>query len=258
MKLKAIGLVAVYIGWWGCAIEAPDICTNPPTIKVSNTEMPDCGQPNGMLTLTATGGKAPYTLVLNDTLSQNETSFVNLKEGEYTLQITDANNCSAILKVTLETKPTDLSVSAINTHTAGCNGTSGIILLEAVGGAGPYDYALNGGPFQEASRFDNLAYGSYQATVRDTKGCEVSQEVYVPSGESYSASVEGIIQANCATSGCHGDVRQPILNSLEQIQSFASRIRARTQAGTMPPNATLSQAEIDIIACWVDDGARNN
>jgi len=35
-------------------------------------------------------------------------------------------------------------------------------------------------------------------------------------------------------------------------------MKARTQSRNMPKEGTLTQAEIDAIGCWVDDGALNN
>jgi len=82
-----------------------------------------------------------------------------------------------------------------------------------------------------------------------------------PGGTSFSQSVLPIIQANCAVSGCHAGQQQPTLQSHTQISSNASKIKLRTSNGTMPPpqsGNSLTQEEIDAIACWVDAGAPNN
>jgi hypothetical protein len=83
-----------------------------------------------------------------------------------------------------------------------------------------------------------------------------------PDGVSFSQTISPIINSSCAVSGCHVTGRQlPTLETYEQISSNAARIKERTSNGTMPPASsgiTLSQEQIDAIACWVEAGAPNN
>ena len=83
-----------------------------------------------------------------------------------------------------------------------------------------------------------------------------------PGGTSFSQTISPIIESKCAISGCHVSGQQrPTLETYEQISSNASRIKARTSNGTMPPatsGKSLSADEIEAIACWVDAGAPDN
>lgn len=83
-----------------------------------------------------------------------------------------------------------------------------------------------------------------------------------PEGTSFSQTVSPIIQANCAVSGCHVTGQQlPTLETYDQIASNANKIKTRTSNGTMPPStamSSLTQQQIDDIACWVDAGAPEN
>jgi len=79
------------------------------------------------------------------------------------------------------------------------------------------------------------------------------------SGVSFSASISPIISTNCALPQCHGG--SPFLPDFREfsiIQSKAAKIRTRTQNRSMPQIGSLTQQEIDLIACWVDDGALDN
>lgn len=67
-----------------------------------------------------------------------------------------------------------------------------------------------------------------------------------------------IIQKDCAISGCHNGSQSPRLETNQEVIANAARIKSETQAGSMPRNRTLSDQEIELIACWVDDGALNN
>lgn len=83
-----------------------------------------------------------------------------------------------------------------------------------------------------------------------------------PGGTSFSQTVNPIIQSNCAVSGCHVNGQQmPTLETYAQISANSARIKARTSNGTMPPpssSKSLSQKQIDDIACWVNAGAPEN
>ncbi len=67
-----------------------------------------------------------------------------------------------------------------------------------------------------------------------------------------------IIQANCATSSCHGGSQSPNMSTKENIINSSSRILARASAGTMPPSGKIPDADISKISCWVNDSTPNN
>jgi len=83
-----------------------------------------------------------------------------------------------------------------------------------------------------------------------------------PQTTTYSGVVQPIIASNCAISGCHdGSNTLPDWSDFSNVQSNAALIKQRTSNRTMPPsnaNVTLTAAEIEQIACWVDSGAQNN
>jgi hypothetical protein len=78
---------------------------------------------------------------------------------------------------------------------------------------------------------------------------------------SFATDVNPIIQANCVVNGCHiAGAQSPTFDDYAQISAQADKIKARTVAETMPPSgsSSLTNAEIDIIAAWVDGGHPNN
>jgi len=83
-----------------------------------------------------------------------------------------------------------------------------------------------------------------------------------PGGTSFSQTISPLISTNCAITGCHVNGQQaPTLENYAQISANAGRIKAKTSNGTMPPptsGQSLTQQEIDDIACWVDAGAPDN
>lgn len=75
----------------------------------------------------------------------------------------------------------------------------------------------------------------------------------------FESDIKPLIQANCALTGCHATAgTPPELSTFEMVQARAADIRHITQSRQMPPPSSgmsLSQEEIDKIACWVEQGA---
>jgi mono/diheme cytochrome c family protein len=75
----------------------------------------------------------------------------------------------------------------------------------------------------------------------------------------FENDIRELIQTNCALPGCHAAGGTfPELSSFERVHNRAADIRRVTQSGEMPPPASgrsLSQEEIELIACWVEQGA---
>ncbi|MBK6993400.1 MAG: T9SS type A sorting domain-containing protein [Lewinellaceae bacterium] len=92
----------------------------------------------------------------------------NLPNGTYNVTATDANGCTATTTFTINVQLLGGSSVSINLV---CNGdNSGLIMALGSGGVLPYQYSLNGGPFQTSGTFNNLLAGTYTVTVRDADG----------------------------------------------------------------------------------------
>ena len=95
----------------------------------------------------------------------------------------------------------------------------------------------------------SCSYNSFEEKIKDEMDC---------SQITYSTSISSIIETNCSIPGCHSGSQSPDFRDFTNIQLNASRIKIRTQNRTMPKVGSLTQQEIDMIACWVDNGALNN
>jgi hypothetical protein len=78
----------------------------------------------------------------------------------------------------------------------------------------------------------------------------------------FAADVQPIIQSLCATnSSCHaaGSANSGgAFTSYTEINNKKSNIRAQILSGAMPQTGTISQAQINALICWIDNGAPNN
>jgi hypothetical protein len=218
-----------------------------------------CATPNGSITPNPTGGDGPYQFALDAGAYASVTSFASLGAGNYVLKVKDKNGCEKTQNVTLTTPGSSVVISSVTPASSGCGTSSGSIAINATG-TGTLSYQLNAGTPVANATFSNLAAGTYTIKVIDGAGCSTSQGgIKVLNGTSYASNVQSIIQSNCAISGCHvsGTGRQNFSNKATVIAN-ASTIKSRTAAGSMPPAGKLPQAQLNLIACWVDDGALDN
>ena len=112
--------------------------------------------------------------------------------GNYSVSITNANDCKAVKKFTVTSSGVATITDAIVTDFAG-NGNS--ILLEFIG-VGNYEFSLDGSYFQDNPLFTGIAPGKYLAIANDKNGCGVSVpfDIYVldyprfftPNGDGYN------------------------------------------------------------------------
>lgn len=223
------------------------------------TQATSCSTANGSLQVSATGGKQPYSFSIGGT-AQPEGKFENLSAGVYTVSVTDANACSAFVE-NVSIKASDFTFATELTGDSDCLGANGQVKIIVEPTHPPYMYRRGTGSFVDNNIFTELPAGSHAFTVKDGNGCSVNLMVTVPraqSGTSWENDIRPIIVRSCASSGCHNGSSRADLRVFENAKAQAARIKSRTQDRSMPREGTLAQSEIDLIACWVDDGALMN
>ncbi len=82
---------------------------------------------------------------------------------------------------------------------------------------------------------------------------------------SYSMEIEPIINAKCATSGCHvaGGTGNGHLTNYNEVKLKVDNGSLRNRVlndprNPMPPSGALPNSEKDLIRLWLDQGAKNN
>ena len=133
--------------------------------------LPTCTANNGQVTLSVTGGAAPYTYSINNGAPQSTPIFSNLGPGSYTYTITENGGCSGFGTFVLPASAI-INVAPTQTSSIICNGnTNGAITISATGGQAAYSYSINGTNFQSSNNFNNLAAGTYTLFAQDANGC---------------------------------------------------------------------------------------
>ncbi|QSE98711.1 hypothetical protein [Fulvivirga lutea] len=259
-KVISIILILAIFGIFSCTYDQiepqVDCTTSPVEMVLIESKDAECSSSNGSFSVAASGGELPYTFS-SEAGSNSDGVFSNVAAGTYNVIVKDAKGCSSELAVTIQNLG-GVNLDDITASEAGCGSANGSIQVAVSGGEEPYSFFINGGAAQTSNVFNGLDAGSYSITAIDNLDCEVKSNVKITSGVSYQSSIKGIIETNCAISGCHNGSVSPNLTSFSSIQSSANRIEARTANRSMPRGRTLTQQEIDMIACWVDDGALQN
>lgn len=83
----------------------------------------------------------------------------------------DDDECFTTFSQTIPVSVSNPALSVSSQVNPACGQNNGSISLAASGGIGPYNYSLNGAPFQAGSTFSGLGPDSYIVTVRDAIGC---------------------------------------------------------------------------------------
>lgn len=87
-------------------------------------------------------------------------------------------------------------------------------------------------------------------------GMEPGKEVCDPD-ISFLMNIQPIINAKCIM--CHnGTVQTPDFRSYAAIKANAARVKELTAARIMPKEGSLTNEQIKLIGCWVDNGAPDN
>lgn len=149
------------------------------TLAITST--PTCTT-NATLSLTATGGTAPYrySLTPGGPYAPLPTIFNNVLPGTYQYYIIDANNCIEVVSNAITVEPViPLAVSVDLTNAIiNCNGGTSTVTATAINGLGNYVYTLLPiGTTNNTGIFNGVPAGTY--TVSVTSGdCLVSSSPF--------------------------------------------------------------------------------
>lgn len=164
----------------------------------STTNLTCFGSNDGAIYTTASGGNGGfnYTITPNAGLQINPGDFTNLPPGTYTVNVMDANQCTASIQQTI-TQPANTIVITINsvTNVSCFGGNDGEICLSAAGGAAPYSY----NPALTAGCLPNLSAGNYSITATDANGCTNSTNQNISQAPQLNLSVSSTQNASSGT-----------------------------------------------------------
>ena len=165
------------------------------TLNVDAAVDATCGQSNGSITLSTTGGVAPLTFDIGNGGTTNNV-FSNLSAGTYNITVTDFYGCADTESVTLQSGGNAPAISISNVGMANCNMMDGTFTVNGSSGATPYMYDIGNGQTSN-NIFSNLSSGLYTVTLTDDAGCTISESVTINGSEGPSLMIGDVINETC-------------------------------------------------------------
>jgi gliding motility-associated-like protein len=192
----------------GCSAVASITISEPSTLTANGLIVSNVscnGLSDGQAVASASGGTGTYSYSWSTSPVQLTQSAGSLAPGNYSVTVTDANNCIAVDQVTI-TEPAPLSIASAAfpvTCYGNCNGEG--IVIPAGGTPGyTYQWLPDGGTSANAI---NLCPGTYSAIVTDGNGCTINSTLTVTQPAPISVIATG------STTICQGQNTQISANA---------------------------------------------
>ncbi|GAB5552510.1 MAG: hypothetical protein Sapg2KO_21010 [Saprospiraceae bacterium] len=141
----------------------------------TSTNASCAGSFDGRIDTETVGGTPPYRYNWGPGISA-EADPGNLPAGDYVGTITDANGCEATVTALIR-DPSPLAPIRFQCRSF----TADQLRISASGGTTPYMYSIDGGPFSNATVFNQLEGGSFHVVdIQDAQGCQIQQDFLMP------------------------------------------------------------------------------
>ncbi|MCX7769267.1 MAG: PKD domain-containing protein, partial [Flavobacteriales bacterium] len=180
-----------------CTAQVQVTITQPPPLSAAAATTPvTChGLSNGSATITASGGTPGYSYAWSPMGGPGNSS-TSLPANNYTVVVTDANNCQSTVNFAI-TQPPPLQVAPQSVTPVSCyGGNNGSATVAATGGTPNYQYAWSpgGGSGPTAS---NLSANTYTVTVTDQNNCQAQATISITQPPPLTASISNINHVSC-------------------------------------------------------------
>ncbi len=153
-----------------CVVVADTVVTEPDVVAVDFTTVNPItcfGLADGIIDITPSGGTGSFTFLWNDGTVSEDLS--GLDDGNYTVSVTDDNNCLAVAD-TIITEPPLVALDFISVTPITCNGfADGSINITPSGGTGTFSFQWSDGTLTED--ISGLDAGVYSISVSDINNC---------------------------------------------------------------------------------------
>jgi hypothetical protein len=164
----------------------------PINIAVVSITPETCGQANGSITLSASGGDGNFLYYINGQ-SQSSPTFTNLTAGTYTFSVCDMHYCLYDTTIVIPGVPAFVATaSSTNPSCEGsCNGTA------TAYGSSSTAYTVVWSNGQTGATISNLCAGTYTATVTDANGCSSSATTTITDPTAIAVTLDASSDETC-------------------------------------------------------------
>lgn len=164
-----------------------------PLTVTGNVSPPSCfGASTGAIGIHPSGGTPGYTYTWNPSVAVGDTAS-GLPVGNYTVLVTDTNNCQANLSVDI-VQATALTAELQASHPS-CGLANGSITPQVSGGIAPYTYLWTPGNVN-TSTINNIGPGTYTLLITDASNCTLTLSSTI-NDSSPVITVSSLVNVSC-------------------------------------------------------------
>ncbi|HEY1645910.1 MAG TPA: SprB repeat-containing protein, partial [Candidatus Saccharimonadales bacterium] len=179
----------------GCTSTAMVSITQPATPITATTKATNaiCNGGTGSVVVSPKGGVSPYTYLWTPSRQTTATA-TGLSAGNYTIQITDLNGCTATAKVNI-TQPAAITATE-TVNNVMCNGGKGSATVTPMAGVSPYTYLWTPSG-QSTAMATGLNPGNYTIKITDINGCTASATLSITQPTLLTATISATNNVLC-------------------------------------------------------------
>lgn len=195
-----------------------------------------CGQMNGSIEVTASGGLGTIQYSLDGVNYQSSGLFENLSTGPYDLFAKDENDC-VIMQSGSVGGIDGTQIDSLKITDETCENGNGSIEIFASGGTGDFQYSIDGMTFQDTALFENLSADTFTIYVIDENDCETTLDTSIINIEAPILNIDNTENPVCNTpsgviiisgSGGYGNLEYSIDGMNYQISGLFENLLAGT------------------------------
>lgn len=178
-----------------CPVSLNITINEPPALaaNATSTDETSADANDGTASATPTGGVGNYSYEWSN--GETTSSISDLAPGEYTVTVTDENNCIEIQTVTVLQFGCTI-LTDINSSDVSCKGAAdGEASVSLNGGTAPYSYSWSNGG--NSATITNLTPGTYSVTINDDNNCPAVDEVTIVEPTEIIPQIDANTPAEC-------------------------------------------------------------
>jgi len=171
-----------------------------PTVVIDSITNVSCfGVTDGLAYASVSGGTAPYQYIWDNLDADTLLTADNLGVGDYTVTVTDSNECIASADTTIS-ENSSVSVVISSSQDVSCNGGSdGYAIATGAGGTGAatLTYSWNTVPAQLLDSASNLIAGTYLVTATDLNNCTDTASIVITEPDALVIVLDSLKDLTC-------------------------------------------------------------
>jgi len=153
--------------------------TGPQIVSLTTTNVSCYGLQDGAVQIATAGGNGTLSFSTNNFITQQTDTFFNaLLPGNYTVYVSDTNNCKSNHFFSIS-QPTVVQSNIVSTQPSCFGYNNGSLIVTANGGTPPYNILWSSGSTD--FNLSGIVSGQYSFIITDAHNCNKSDSIYLSS-----------------------------------------------------------------------------